>query len=325
MPVISVRDALNQALAEEMAANGDIILIGQEIGRFGGTYGVTQGLQERFGADRVRDTPISEGVIGGAAIGASMVGCRVVAEFMTINFALLGLDMVANHAAKLRYMFGGHFKVPAIFRAPGGGGRQLGATHSQSFEAIFGHFPGLRVVCPATVADHKGMLKAALRQDDPVFFIESFHLYGVKDEVPAGDWIATLDKAEVRRAGDDVTIVAYSRMLHTALKAAEDLAAAGISAEVIDLRSIRPLDMEPIYQSIRKTSRAVVVEEGYPTFGIGAELAARIQSACFDHLDAPVRRVAQIDVPLPYNRALELSAIPSVATIVSAAKEVLYV
>ncbi len=323
MAQITVREAISQALREEMRANEDIILLGEEIGLWGGTYAVTRGFYDEFGPERVRDTPIAEGVIAGAAIGAAMGGLRPVAELMTINFALLAMDMIANHAAKLHYMFGGQFTIPVIFRSPGGGGRQLGATHSQTLDVLFAHFPGLRVVAPGTPYDSKGMLKAALRQDDPVMFIEHATLYQQRGEVPDGDFIVPLDKADVKRQGKHVTIVTYSKMLQISLQAAKQLAKEGIEAEVVDLRALRPLDMAPVYESFKKTNRAVVVEEGWGSFGVGAEIAARISSECFDYMDAPVKRVAQWEVPLPYSHDLEKLAIPDVARVVSAVKEVL--
>lgn len=324
MPSITVREAISQALWEEMEANDKIFLMGEEIGVWGGTYAVTRGFYDHFGPERVKDTPIAEGVIVGAAIGAALAGTRPVAELMTVNFAFLALDMIVNHAAKLRYMFGGQFSVPLVIRTPGGGGRQLGATHSQTPDVIFAHFPGLRVVAPGTPYDSKGMLKAALRQDDPVLFIEHSTLYQQRGDVPEGDYVVPLDKSEVKRPGKDVTIVTYSKMLHIALQAAKRLKKDGIEAEVIDLRCLRPLDLDPVFESFKKTNRAVVVEEGWPTFGIGAEVSARIYEECFDYLDAPVRRVAQADVPLPYNRDLEQMAIPNAGDVVTAVREVLY-
>lgn len=323
MSQITVREAISQALREEMHANEDIFLLGEEIGVWGGTYAVTRGFYDEFGPERVRDTPIAEGVIAGAAIGAAMAGLRPVAEMMTINFALLALDMIANHAAKLHYMFGGQFTVPVVFRAPGGGGRQLGATHSQTLDVLFAHFPGLRVVAPGTAYDSKGMLKAALRQDDPVMFIEHATLYQQRGEVPDEDYIVSLDQNEVKREGQHVTLVTYSKMLQLSMQAAKQLSKEGIEVEVIDMRVLRPLDMTPVYESFKKTNRAVIVEEGWGSFGIGSEIAARIQSECFDYMDAPIKRVAQYEVPLPYSRELEQMAIPDVERIKAAVKEVL--
>ncbi|MBI3243014.1 MAG: alpha-ketoacid dehydrogenase subunit beta [Chloroflexi bacterium] len=323
MPQLTMREAISQALWEEMEANPKIFLLGEEIGVWGGTYAVTRGFYDHFGAERVKDTPIAEGVIAGAAIGAAMGGLRPVAEMMTINFAFLAFDMIVNHAAKLHYMFNGQFKVPVIIRAAGGGGRQLGATHSQTPDVIFAHFPGLYVLAPATPYDAKGMLKAALRQDNPVLFIEHATLYQARGEVPAGDFTVPLGQSEVKRQGKDVTIVTYSKMLQISMEAANQLATEGIEAEVVDLRTLRPLDLEPVFASFKKTNRAVIVEEGWKSFGVGAEIAARTYEACFDYLDAPIKRVAQLEVPLPYNRELEQSAIPKAADVVRAVKEVL--
>ena len=325
MATLTVREALSQALWEEMEANSKIILLGEEIGVWGGTYAVTRGFYDHFGAERVRDTPISESAIVGAAIGAAMTGLRPVAELMTINFAFSAFDMIVNQAAKLHYMFNGQVNLPLIIRTPSGGGRQLGATHSQTPDAIFAHFPGLRVVAPATPRDSKGMLKQALRQNDPVLFIENATLYQQRGDVPDGDVTVPLDKSVLARAGKDVTLVTYSKMYYATMKAAEQLAAEGIQAEVIDLRCLRPLDMGPVVESVKKTNRAVVVEEGWMSYGVGAEVSARLQSECFDFLDAPVKRVAQAEVPLPYNQRLEQMALPDQEKIVRAAKEVLYV
>ena len=325
MAILTVREALSQALREEMEANPKIILLGEEIGVWGGTYAVTRGFHEQFGAERVRDTPISESAIVGAAIGAAMTGLRPVAELMTINFAFSAFDMIVNQAAKLHYMFNGQVHLPLIIRTPSGGGRQLGATHSQTPDAIFAHFPGLRVVAPATPRDSKGMLKQALRQNDPVLFIENATLYQQRGDVPDGDLTVPLDKSALAREGKDVTLVTYSKMYYATMNAAEQLAKAGIEAEVIDLRCLRPLDMGPVVESVKKTNRAVVVEEGWMSYGVGAEVAARLQTECFDYLDAPVKRVAQAEVPLPYNQRLEQMALPDQEKIVQAAKEVLYV
>jgi pyruvate dehydrogenase E1 component beta subunit len=271
----------------------------------------------------VRDTPISEAAIVGAAIGAALTGLRPVAEIMTINFALSAMDHIVNEAAKMHYMFNGQMVLPMVIRTVSGGGRQLGATHSQTLDAIFAHFPGLTVVAPGTPADAKGMLKSAIRGNNPVLFIEHATLYQTRGEVPDQDFVVPLGKSTVQRPGRDVTIVTYSKMLEISLKAAEQLAQAGIEAEIVDLRSLRPLDMDPVIESFKKTNRAVVVEEGWPSFGIGAEVSARIYEQAFDYVDAPIRRVAQKEVPLPYNRALEQLAIPGVEDVVAAVKEVL--
>jgi len=323
MAVMTMRQAISQALWEEMERDERVFMLGEEIGVWGGTYAVTRGFYDHFGPDRVRDTPIAEGVIAGAANGAAMAGLRPIAEIMTINFALLAMDQIVNHSAKLHSMFGGQMKVPVVIRTVGGGGRQLGATHSQTLDAIFAHFPGLIVVAPGTPYDAKGLLKSAIRTDDPVLFIEQATLYQVRGEVPDEEYLEPIGVSKIQRPGTDVTMVSYSKMLQSSLKAAEKLAKEGINAEVIDLRTLRPLDMEPILQSVRKTNRAVVVEEGWLSYGIGAEIAARIQSGAFDYLDAPVARIAQKEVPLPYNQALEQLALPTEDDIIRAVKGVL--
>jgi pyruvate dehydrogenase E1 component beta subunit len=323
MPKITMRQAITDALREEMHRDERVFIMGEEVGMWGGTYAVTRGFYDEFGAKRIRDTPISEMVIGGAAAGAAMNGLRPIAEFMTINFAFLALDAIINHAAKVHYMFGGQMKCPVVFRAPGGGGRQLGATHSHTPDIIFAHFPGLKVVSPATAYDAKGLLKSAIRDDDPVMFIEHHTLYQIRDEVPEGEYLVPIGKSDVKREGTDVTIVGYAQGLQVALDAAAKLAEEGISAEVVDLRSLRPLDMGPVVTSFKKTFRAVIVEEGYRTFGIGAEIAARLQEEAFDYLDAPIKRVAQYEVPLPYSRQLEQSALINVDRVIKAVKEVL--
>lgn len=323
MAKITMREAISQALWEEMERDELVFLLGEEIGVWGGTYAVTKGFYDHFGERRVRDTPISESVIVGAAIGAALTGLRPVAELMTINFAFSAMDHIVNEAAKLRYMFGGQFKLAIVIRAPGGGGRQLAATHSQTPDAVFAHFPGLRVVAPGTPEDAKGMLKAAIRSDDPVLFIEHATLYQVRGEVPEADYTIPLDKAKIQRAGKDVTIVTYSKMLEISSKAADELSKEGIQAEIVDLRSLRPLDMEPVLQSFKKTNRAVIVEEGWRSYGVGSEVAARIYEDAFDYVDAPIKRVAQDEVPLPYNRTLEQIALPQVEDVIKAVKEVL--
>jgi pyruvate dehydrogenase E1 component beta subunit len=323
MAKITMREAISQALWEEMESDERVFIMGEEVGVWGGTYAVTKGFYDHFGEKRVRDTPISEAVIVGCAIGAALTGLRPVAELMTINFAFAAMDHIVNEAAKLRYMFGAQFTIPLVIRAPGGGGRQLAATHSQTPDAIFAHFPGLKVVAPGTPEDAKGILKAAIRSDDPVLFIEHATLYQVRGEVPDGDYTVPLGKAKIQRPGDDVTIVTYSKMLEVSLKAAEELAKEGIQAEVVDLRSLRPLDMGPVLESFKKTNRAVIVEEGWRSYGVGSEVAARIYEEAFDYVDAPIRRVAQAEVPLPYNRTLEQMALPQVETVIEAVKEVL--
>ncbi len=323
MARLTMREAISQALWEEMERDPKVFIMGEEVGVWGGSYAVTRGFYDHFGAERVRDTPISEAAIVGAAIGAALTGLRPVAELMTINFAYVAMDHIVNEAAKLHYMFNGQFVLPMVIRTVNGGGRQLGATHSQSTEAIFAHFPGLKVVLPGTPADAKGLLKAAIRGNDPVMFIEHATLYQLRGEVPEGDYVVPIGKSVVQRAGRDVTIVTYSKMLDVSTKAADELAKEGIEAEIVDLRSLRPLDMEPVIESFKKTNRAVVVEEGWPSFGVGAEVSARIYEQAFDYVDAPVKRVSQKDVPLPYSRELEQSALPGVEDVVAAVKEVL--
>jgi pyruvate dehydrogenase E1 component beta subunit len=323
MPRITMREAISQAMWEEMERDPNVFILGEEVGVWGGSYAVTKGFYDHFGGERVRDTPIAEAAIIGAAIGSAMTGLRPIAELMTINFAFAAMDHIVNEAAKLHYMFGGQFMLPLVIRAVTGGGRQLGATHSQTPDAIFAHFPGLKVVSPGTPEDAKGLLKAAIRSNDPVLFLEHATLYQVRGEVPDGDYVIPIGKSKIQRPGKDVTIVTYSKGLEISMKAADELAKDGIEVEIVDLRSLRPLDMDPVIESFKKTNRAVVVEEGWKSFGVGAEISSRIYEQAFDYVDAPVRRVAQKEVPLPYNRALEQSALPQVADVVAAVKEVL--
>lgn len=324
MPVITMREAISQALWEEMERDENVIIMGEEVGVWGGTYAVTRGFYDHFGPERVRDTPIAEAVIVGAANGAAMAGLRPVAELMTINFAFLAMDQIVNHAAKLRAMFGGQFKVPIVIRTVGGGGRQLAATHSQSPDVVFAHFPGIKVVAPGTPYDAKGLLKSAIRSDDPVLFIEHATLYQTRGEVPEGEYLEPIGVSKVQRPGSDVTIVTYSKMLQVSLQAAEELAKDGIEVEIVDLRTLRPLDMGPVVQSFKRTNRAVIVEEGWLSYGVGAEVAARLYEEAFDYVDAPIRRVAQKEVPLPYNRRLEQMALPQVEDVIEAVKGVLH-
>ncbi|MEX2162308.1 MAG: alpha-ketoacid dehydrogenase subunit beta [Anaerolineales bacterium] len=323
MPEITMRQAISDALWEEMERDEKVFIMGEEVGVWGGTYAVTKGFFDHFGAKRVKDTPIAEAVIIGAGIGAALVGLRPVTELMTINFAFAAMDHIVNEAPKLHTMFGGQMRVPLVIRTAGGGGRQLGATHSQTPDAIFAHFPGLKVVSPGTPYDAKGLLKAAIRDDDPVLFIEHAAMYQVKGEVPEGDYTVPIGVSKVQREGSDVTIVSYCRGLQLSMQAAEQLAGEGISAEVVDLRSLRPLDMGPVLESFKKTNRAVVVEEGWKSYGVGAEVVSRLYEEAFDYADAPIKRVAQKEVPLPYNRALEQSALPQVADVLAAVKEIL--
>jgi pyruvate dehydrogenase E1 component beta subunit len=320
MPAMRYREALNQALREEMEADESVYIMGEDIGVFQGAFKVTQGLLEDFGEKRVRDTPISENTIVGAGVGAAMVGLRPVVEIMTVNFSLLALDQIINCAASIRYMFGGQVKVPMVIRMPGGAGHQLGPTHSHNFEALYLHIPGLLVAVPSTAADAKGLLKAAIRDDNPVVFIEHETLYGRRGEVPENGEPMRFGEAAIRREGEDVTIVAISRMAETALKAAETLASEHeIEAEVIDPRTLRPLDLDTILESVRKTNRAIIAEEGWPHGGVGANLAALIQEQAFDYLDAPVGRVTGADVPMPYSKPLEQAAFPHEEHVVRAA------
>jgi len=323
MARITMREAISQAMWEEMERDPNVFILGEEVGVWGGSYAVTKGFYDHFGGERVRDTPIAEAAIIGAAIGSAMTGLRPIAELMTINFAFSAMDHIVNEAAKLHYMFGGQFVLPLVIRAVSGGGRQLGATHSQTPDAIFAHFPGLKVVSPGTPADAKGLLKAAIRSNDPILFVEHATLYQVRGEVPDGEYIVPIGKSTIQRLGKDVTIVTYSKGLEISMKAAEELAKDGIEAEIVDLRSLRPLDMGPVIESFKKTNRAVIVEEGWKSFGVGAEVSSRIYEQAFDYVDAPVVRVAQKEVPLPYNRALEQSALPQPADVVAAVREVL--
>lgn len=323
MARITMRQAITDALREEMHRDETVFIMGEEVGVWGGSYAVTRGFYDEFGEKRVRDTPISEMAIGGAAAGAALNGLRPVAEFMTINFALLALDAIVNHAAKLHYMFGGQMKVPVVYRAPGGGGRQLAATHSHTPDVVFAHFPSLKVVSPGTPYDAKGLLKSAIRSDDPVLFIEHATLYQVRDEVPEEEYTVPIGVAEVKREGSDVTIVTYAQGLQVSLEAAERLSKEGIEAEVVDLRTLRPLDMGPALDSFKKTFKAVVVEEGHRSYGIGAEIVSRLQEEAFDYLDAPIKRVAQQEVPLPYSRELEQMALINPDKVIAAVKEII--
>jgi pyruvate dehydrogenase E1 component beta subunit len=310
------RVALREALDEEMQRDERVFLIGEDIGKFGGAYRVTEGLLDKYGEMRVVDAPIAEEVIVGSAIGAAMTGLRPVVEMMTINFSLLAYDQIVQNAAKIRYMFGGEVSVPLVVRLPGGAGHQLSSQHSHSFEVIYGLIPGLLVVAPTTPEDAKGMLKSAIRTDNPVMFLESMSLYNLRGEVPDEDYTTPLGKAALRREGADLTIVAVSRQAVLAQAAATKLEEEDVDAEVIDLRSIRPIDWQPIVSSVKKTNRLLVVEEGWPTYGVSAEIAAGIQERCFDYLDAPILRLGGAEVPMPYNQQMEKAAIPSADDIV---------
>jgi pyruvate dehydrogenase E1 component beta subunit len=325
MATLRMREALRDAMAEEMRRDEDVFVMGEDVAVFQGSFKVTEGLLDEFGEKRVRDTPISENTIVGMGVGSAMGGLRPVVEIMTVNFALLAMDQIVNHAAAIPYMFGGQVRVPMVVRMPGGGGHQLGPTHSHSFEAMFLQIPGLLVACPSTPADGKGLLKAAIRDDNPVIFIEHETLYGLRGEVPDnGDGVVNFGEAAIRREGSDVTIVGILRMVEVALQAANTLSEEhGIEAEVIDPRTLRPLDLDTILRSVEKTNRVVIVEEGWPHGGVGANLAALIQGQAFDYLDAPVERVTGADVPMPYSKRMEQAAIPHAEHVVSAALQAL--
>ncbi|MBW4077011.1 MAG: alpha-ketoacid dehydrogenase subunit beta [Acidobacteria bacterium] len=319
MTLMSYRQALHDTLRSEMLRDENVFLIGEEIGVFEGSYKITAGLLEEFGEKRVRDTPIAEEGFTGAAIGAAMLGLRPVVEIMTINFSLLAIDQIVNHAAKIYGMFGGQAKVPMVIRTPGGGGQQLGATHSQNIELYYAFVPGLKVVAPSTPADAKALLIAAIRDDDPVIFLENLALYNTKGEVPNHDTPGVIGQAAVTREGHHLTLIGYSRMAHVAKKIADQLADhEGLDIEVIDLRSLRPLDRETIVESVKKTHAAVILEDDWLTYGIGAEVAASISDGAFDYLDAPVRRVAMAEVPMPYSKSLESAALPSENDVIQA-------
>jgi pyruvate dehydrogenase E1 component beta subunit len=325
MPMITYRDALNQALREEMERDPNVFLMGEEVGVYQGAYKVSRGLLERFGEQRVVDTPIAELSFTGVGVGAAMAGLRPIIEFMTWNFALLAIDEVVNSAAKMLYMSGGQMPIPIVFRGPGGAALQLAGQHSQAFESWYAHVPGLKVVAPATPYDAKGLLKSAIRDDNPVVFLEGEMLYNTKGEVPDDEYTVPLGVADVKREGADVTVIAHSKTVSVALKAAERLEAEhSVGAEIIDLRSIRPLDNKTIVESVRKTNRCVIVEEGWPFCGVGAQVAFEIQRDAFDSLDAPVSRVTGADVPMPYNKGLERMAKPSPDAVINAVKQVAY-
>jgi pyruvate dehydrogenase E1 component subunit beta len=316
------RDALREAMREEMVRDERVLIMGEEVGVWGGTYAVTRGLFDEFGEKRVKDTPIAEAGIVGTAIGAAMAGLRPIAELMTINFSLVAIDQIVDNAAKIHSMFGGQMKVPVVIRTAAGWG-QLAATHSQTFEAWFAHVPGLIVVMPATPYDAKGLLKSAIRSDNPIMFIEHSRIYGMSGPVPDGEYTVPLGVADVKRVGNDATIITYSRMLYTAQAAAEQLAQEDVDVEIVDLRTLRPLDLETVYESVRKTHRALVLEEDWVTCGIGAEIAARVSHEMFDWLDAPVERLGQIEVPMPYAKNLESLMFPDEKTVVAKVKEML--
>jgi len=324
MPTLTYRDALNQALREEMQRDPAVFLMGEEVGVYQGAYKVSRGLLEEFGAQRVVDTPIAELGFAGIGVGAAMAGLRPVIEFMTWNFALLALDQIVNAAAKMLYMSGGQIRMPIVFRGPNGAALQLSSQHSQAWESWLAHIPGLKVVAPATPADAKGLLKSAIRDNNPVIVLEGEMLYNLKGDVPEGEHLVPIGRADVKRQGTDVTLICHSKTVSVALKAAEQLAEQNVSAEVVDLRTLRPIDETAILTSVAKTNRAVVVEEGWPHVGIGAQVVDIIQRDAFDQLDAPVQRVTQADVPMPYNKHLERAAKASPEKVAAAARRVLY-
>jgi pyruvate dehydrogenase E1 component beta subunit len=324
MAIVTYRDALNQALREEMQRDDRVFIMGEEVAVYQGAYKVSKGLLQEFGEMRVVDTPITELGFAGVGVGAAMVGLRPIIEFMTWNFALLALDQVVNAAAKMLSMSGGQFNIPIVFRGPNGAALQLSAQHSQAWESWLAHIPGLKVVAPGTPYDAKGLLKSAIRDDNPVMFLEGEMLYNIKGEVPGGDYTIPLGKAQVKREGDHVTIISYGKMINVANQAADLLAKEGIRAEVIDLLTLRPIDTETIFASVKKTNRAVVVEEGWEICGMGAQIVDYVQRDCFDDLDAPVLRVHQVDVPMPYAKNLERAAKPDAQKTVAAVRQVLY-
>jgi pyruvate dehydrogenase E1 component beta subunit len=322
MAVIAMREAIRQAMTEEMRRDERVFLMGEEVAYYDGAYKVSQGMLEEFGAERVVDTPIAENGFAGLGIGAAMAGMRPIIEFMTFNFSLVAYDQVINNASKVYQMSAGQYRVPIVFRGPNGSAENLGSQHSTSVDSLYAHFPGLKVVCPSTPADAKGLLKAAIRDDNPVIFLESEMMYGMKGDVPDGEHLVPLGVGEVKRPGKDVTLVSWGRPVHTCLKAAEALATEGVDARVLDLRSLRPLDHALLFRCVAETHRVVIVQEGYPFAGVGAEIAARIQESCFDHLDGPVLRVTNRDIPMPYATNLEKLAVITPERVVEAARRV---
>ncbi len=324
MALLQIREALNQAMDEEMSRDPDVFLMGEEVAFYNGAYKVSQGLLDKYGPQRVIDTPITECGFAGVGIGSAMVGLRPIIEMMTFNFALQAVDQIVNNAPKMSLMSGGQFNVPVVFRGPNGAAHMLGATHSQSFEPLYSHFPGLKVVTYSTAMDAKGLLKSAIRDDDPVIFLESEMTYGDKGEVPDEEYVIPIGQAEIKRPGSDVTIVSWSKMVDLSMKVADELSHQGIDAEVIDVRTIKPLDDELIFRSVRRTNRAVIIEENFKFCGVGAEIAERVYNGCFSHLDAPIERVTSLDVPMPYAHSLEKTVLPSVERGVRAVKKVMY-
>ena len=325
MPVVSLREALNQAMDEEMARDERVFLMGEEVAEYQGAYKVSQGLLQKYGEKRIIDTPIAEAGFAGIGIGAAMVGLRPIVEFMTWNFSLVAYDQLANNAAKMYSMTGGHFHVPIVFRGPGGAAHNLAATHSQALESIYAHIAGLKVIAPSTQKDAKGLLKSAIRDENPIIFIESEVMYGEKGEIPEGEYTIPIGVGEVKKEGTDVTIVSWSKALqHYVMKSLPELEKLGVNAEIVDPRTIKPMDYDIIVESVKKTNRLLIVEESYPFASVGAQISHEITRRAFDYLDAPVERVTQEDVPLPYNSKLEKASLPSVEKIVRAVKKVMY-
>jgi pyruvate dehydrogenase E1 component beta subunit len=325
MPVVSYREALNQAMDEEMARDERVFLMGEEVAQYNGAYKVSQGLLTKYGPNRIIDTPIAEAGFAGIGIGSAMVGLRPIVEFMSWNFSLVAFDQIVNHAAKMLSMSGGHFNVPIVFRGPGGAAHNLAATHSQALESLYTHFPGLKVVMPSNPRDAKGLLKTAIRDNNPVIFIESEVMYGEKGEIPEGEYTIPFGKGELIQEGTDVTIVSWSKILqHIVTKAVTRLAEENISVELIDPRTIKPMDWELIFNSVKKTNRLVIVEEGWPFAGVGAQISHEVSNHCFDDLDAPIERVTQEDVPLPYAHNLEVASLPNIQKVIRAVRKVMY-
>lgn len=324
MPEITFREAIRQAIDEEMARDERVFLIGEEVAQYNGAYKVSQGLLDKYGPKRVIDTPITEEGFTGLGIGAAMVGLRPIVEWMTYNFSLMAYDQVVNNAAKMRYMSGGQVNMPIVFRGPNGPAEYLGSQHSQALQSLFAHIPGLKVIAPATPYDAKGLLKTAIRDDNPVLFLEAELMYAWKGDVPAEEYLIPFGKAEIKRPGKDVTLITYAKPLRMVREAAAVLEKTGIDAEIVDLRSIRPLDEAAMYDSVRKTNRCVVIDESWPFASVGSHVAWLVSKNCFDLLDAPVELISSEDVPLPYNHKLELSAQPTVEKIVAAVHQVLY-
>ena len=325
MPIITYREALKQAMDEEMSRDENVILMGEEVAEYNGAYKVNQGLWDKYGDARVIDTPITEEGFTGVGIGAAMAGLRPIVEWMTFNFSLMAMDQIVNNAAKMRYMSGGQFTMPIVFRGPNGPAEYLGSQHSQALQTYYAHIPGLKVIAPATPYDAKGLLKTAIRDDNPVVFMEAELMYAWKGEVPEEEYLIPIGQADIKRIGDDATIVTYSKPLKVVQEAARNLERQGINVEIVDLRSLRPLDEETIYQSVRKTNRCLVVDESWPIASVGSYVAWLVSQNCFDLLDAPVELIASEDVPMPYNHRLELAVQPSVEKVIKAVNKVLYI